>query len=95
MGRLLSPLLLLGCLSSNILLLRQFPYAILGAMQTAFYSAALAGWFLQRGGDRSRSLFAVPFMFVSLNAVTLFGVWDAIRGRTDARWFRLENANDP
>ena len=95
MGRLLSPFLLLGCVFSNILLLRQFPYAILGAMQGVLYLAALAGWFLQRGGDRSRSLFAVPFMFVSLNAVTLFGVWDAIRGRTDARWFRLENANDP
>ena len=95
MGRLLSPFLLLGCVFSSILLLRQFPYAILGAMQGVLYLAALAGWFLQRGGDRSRSLFAVPFMFVSLNAVTLFGVWDAIRGRTDARWFRLENANDP
>ncbi len=95
MGRLLSPFLLLGCVFSNILLLRQFPYAILGAMQTVFYSAALAGWFLQRGGDRSWNLFAVPFTFVSLNTVTLLGVWDAIRGQTDARWFRLENTNEP
>ena len=92
MGRLLSPFLLLGCLIGNMLLLREFPYAILGVVQAAFYAAAAMGWLFQRAGKRAGGILAVPFMFVSLNSVTLQGVWDVVRGRTNALWLKPESS---
>ncbi len=60
-------------------------YAWLWAGQVAFYLAALLGWALERAGRRQR-LLALPFYFCLVNAASLVGLWQALRGRRMAVW---------
>lgn len=60
-------------------------YALLLAGQAAFYLAALAGWLLERRGIPQR-LLALPFYFCLVNAASLAGLWQALRGRRLAVW---------
>lgn len=86
-ARLLSPVLLLAALVANVALLPVAPYDLLLALQAFFYGSAAAGWCLQRAGRPPRFL-AVQLIFVTLNAVTLAALWDAVRGRCAVTWRR-------
>lgn len=76
---------LLAFAASLGLALRSPFYALLAAGQAAFYAAALAGWMLERRGIRQR-LLALPFYFCLVNAASLAGFWQAVRGRRMAVW---------
>ncbi len=87
LARLLSPILLMAALVANVVLSSVPPYTALLALQALFYGSAAAGWCLQRAGRSPRYL-AVQVMFVTLNAVTLAALWDAVRGRCAVTWRR-------
>lgn len=65
----LTPLLLAALLPLNVVLLwsaHPALYAVVLALQAAFYLAALAGWLLERRGRRNRWLF-IPYYFLFMN----------------------------
>jgi cellulose synthase/poly-beta-1,6-N-acetylglucosamine synthase-like glycosyltransferase len=86
--RLVSPLLLFTAAVANVQLAGDPAYAALLTWQVAFYLSALAGWGFQRAGRRS-ALFGAQLMFVTLNAITVTALWDALRGRFQATWQRV------
>jgi cellulose synthase/poly-beta-1,6-N-acetylglucosamine synthase-like glycosyltransferase len=75
----------IGLLVSNAALLRTPVFQVAGALQALFFAAALAGLFLDRLGLRQRWL-ALPFYFCLVNAASLVGFFQAIRGRRLAVW---------
>ncbi len=83
--RLASPLLLVGLAGSNLALLERPSMQAFGAVQAAFYGAALVGGLAQRSGHRAVG-FGIPLMFVALNATTALALWDALRGRFRVAW---------
>ena len=85
--RLVSPALLLSVAVSNILLLSEWPYALLLLGQACFYYSAFAGWLCQKIG-RPSSIFGVQAMFLTLNATTVAALFDAVRGRFRLTWQR-------
>jgi len=85
--RLTSPLLLLLVMATNIMLLTEPVYAVLGTLHAVFYGTALAGWICQRTG-RPSLLFGVQLMFLTLNVTTALALWDAARGRFRVTWQR-------
>ncbi|MEZ6065829.1 MAG: glycosyltransferase family 2 protein [Planctomycetaceae bacterium] len=96
--RLISPLLLLLTLGSNLALvaspssgplarLTTLPYQGTLALQCGFYLLALLAWLLTRAG-RKAAILSPVLMFVSLNITTLLALWDATRGRYRATWQR-------
>jgi biofilm PGA synthesis N-glycosyltransferase PgaC len=85
--RLVSPLLLVIVLVTNLVLVESPLYQVLLAGQGLFYSLALVGGGLQALGRRASPLGPV-LMFVSLNLTTLAALWDASRGRFRAAWQR-------
>ncbi|MEZ6050994.1 MAG: glycosyltransferase family 2 protein [Planctomycetaceae bacterium] len=87
LARLVSPLLLLMAMATNVLLATSPVYVTILIAQVAFYACALIGWLYQRSGRKSRSL-GLPLMFLALNATTVAALWDAARGRFTAAWQR-------
>lgn len=87
--RLVSPLLLLTVLVTNLCLAAVPPYGVLLAMQFSFYVTAVCGWWYQRQGWKSRC-FGPPLMFLTLNLTTLLALWDACRSRYRVTWRRAE-----
>lgn len=85
--RLAVPLLMIVALAGNLWLVGEPLYNILLAAQLAFYALAAAGALAAALGRRG-GLLAVPYLFVSLQAVTLLALWDAARGRYQVRWTR-------
>jgi biofilm PGA synthesis N-glycosyltransferase PgaC len=83
--RLVSPLLMLLTLASNLALLEIPAYRILLIVQLAFYAAAVVGWCFQVAGRGSR-LFGPPLMFVTLNMTTAMALWDALFARYRVTW---------
>lgn len=87
MLRLASPLLLGIVAITNVLLIEQSLFQVLGALHTGFYASGAIGWLLQKTGKRS-SLCGIPLMFIALNATTVAAIWDAMRGRFQVTWQR-------
>lgn len=85
--RLVSPVLLLTVVVTNVLLLSEFPYSLLLAGQICFYYSAFAGWLCQKIG-RPSSIFGIQAMFLTLNATTVAALFDALRGRFRVTWQR-------
>jgi biofilm PGA synthesis N-glycosyltransferase PgaC len=83
--RLASPILLLGVLAGNLILLDRPVFIVLFVLQVAFYLLALGGRVAQRKGW-SVSYLGVPVMFVALNVTTALALWDALCGRYNAAW---------
>ncbi len=75
---------------SNALLLRSRRWAWwLGTAQALFYGAAGVGMRQARRGGRSRLTY-LPYYFCRMNAATLRGTRDYLRGRHDHVWQRVE-----
>ena len=87
LARLVSPLLLMVVLVTNVALIGSPFFTAVLLAQAAFYASALFGWMYQRTGRASRSL-GLPLMFLALNATTVAALWDAARGRFTATWQR-------
>lgn len=83
--RLVSPLLLLIVLLTNLALLAIPLYQFALAAQIAFYTAATMGWCCQFVGRRL-ALCGPPLMFVTLNVTTALALWDAMRSRYRVTW---------
>lgn len=83
--RLISPLLLLVVLITNLALLSLSVYRLLLLAQIAFYSAAAVGWICQCVGRRIACC-GPPLMFLTLNMTTLLALWDAMRSRYRVTW---------
>ena len=83
------PFLLLGLLAASAGRLDSPFSALLFILQLAFYSLALVGWFLEGiGVALPRALF-VPYYFCAVNAASVTGIADFMRGR---RWVIWEKA---
>jgi poly-beta-1,6-N-acetyl-D-glucosamine synthase len=83
--RLISPLLLIAILATNLALLSYPFYQLIFALQLVFYAAALIGWICQRTGRKAR-LFGPPLMFLTLNITTFLALWDVARSRYRVTW---------
>jgi cellulose synthase/poly-beta-1,6-N-acetylglucosamine synthase-like glycosyltransferase len=84
-ARLFSPVLLLTCTVTNVLLAGVPLYEALLAVQFALYVSAFMGWHYQHVGRRS-TLFGPALMFITLNVATVAALWDAFRGRFIPTW---------
>jgi poly-beta-1,6-N-acetyl-D-glucosamine synthase len=89
--RLLSPLLLVVGLATNMALVATGGWsAVFGSLlllQALFYALAGLGWLCQRCRC-SMGVWSAPFMFVALNVTTALAVVDALCGRYKATWQR-------
>jgi biofilm PGA synthesis N-glycosyltransferase PgaC len=85
LARLASPVLLVVAMATNVTLIEIPAYRVLLATQLTLYAAAAVGWLYQQLGLKSK-VFGPLLMFLSLNATTLFALWDACRGRFRATW---------
>lgn len=83
--RLVSPILLIIAAAANIVLVHTPPYAVLLAVQFSFYVMAIAGWWAQSHGRRSK-VFGPALMFLTLNLTTVIALWDAWRSRYRVTW---------
>lgn len=83
--RLVSPILLLVALITNLILASNPFYAVMLVAQLGLYGAALTGWFCQSIGRRV-ACFGPPLMFVALNLTTVLALWDAARCRYRVTW---------
>jgi cellulose synthase/poly-beta-1,6-N-acetylglucosamine synthase-like glycosyltransferase len=80
-----APFLMIAALISNVALLPHPLFAVLLALQLAFYSLALLGAFIRR---RKIVLFSAPCYFVTINLALLFGFFRFITGTQQAAWKR-------
>ncbi len=80
-----APFLMIAALASNVALLPHPLFAVLLALQLAFYSLALFGAFIRR---RKIVLFSAPCYFVTINLALLFGFFRFITGTQQAAWKR-------
>lgn len=92
--RLAVPFLAVAAFVANLVLARESFYAWVLAGQMAFYGLALAGGVLARVLGRG-GVWALPYMFVSLNAVTLLALGDFAFGRTRVQWSRKSSVETP
>lgn len=84
----LTPVALAALLPLNVALLwSAHPafYAVVLALQVAFYLAALAGWAAERRGRRSRLLF-IPYYFLFMNLNVLRGIRYLATHRSGGAW---------
>lgn len=90
----LTPLLLVALLPLNVALLGSAHptlYAVVLALQAAFYLAALAGWLLERRGRRSRLLF-IPYYFLFMNLNVFRGAYYLATHRGGGAWEKARRA---
>jgi cellulose synthase/poly-beta-1,6-N-acetylglucosamine synthase-like glycosyltransferase len=80
-----APFLMITALVSNVALLPHPLFAVLLALQLAFYSLALFGAFMRR---RKIVLVSAPYYFVTMNLALLFGFFRFITGTQQAAWKR-------
>jgi cellulose synthase/poly-beta-1,6-N-acetylglucosamine synthase-like glycosyltransferase len=80
-----APFLMIAALVSNIALLSYPLFAVVLALQVAFYTLAIFGVFLRR---RKIVLFSAPYYFVTINLALLFGFFRFITGTQQAAWKR-------
>jgi cellulose synthase/poly-beta-1,6-N-acetylglucosamine synthase-like glycosyltransferase len=84
--RWLVPLMLLGILVTNLLLLGRAPiYTVMLVAQVVFYLLALVGHAL-RSRQQMPAFVSVPYYFCLVNVASALGILDAYRGRTYATW---------
>jgi len=76
---------MITALVSNIALLSYPLFAVLLALQLAFYGLALLGAVIRR---RKIVLFSAPYYFVTINLALLFGFFRFITGTQQAAWKR-------
>ncbi len=60
-------------------------FALLFALQIAFYAVAFIAWLLERSG-KSIGIFAIPLYFMLANTASLIGFYKFLRGERYARW---------
>jgi cellulose synthase/poly-beta-1,6-N-acetylglucosamine synthase-like glycosyltransferase len=80
-----APFLMIAALVSNIALLPQPFFAVLLALQLAFYGLAILGALIRR---RKIVLFSAPCYFVTINLALLLGFFRFITGTQQAAWKR-------
>jgi cellulose synthase/poly-beta-1,6-N-acetylglucosamine synthase-like glycosyltransferase len=80
-----APFFLLLLLASSLLLYGSVPFRLAAALQLAFYSIALAGWWLESHG-RSLRVFYLPYYFCLVNVASLFGIVNLLRGSLSPTW---------
>jgi len=80
-----APFLMIAALVANIALLPHPLFAVLLALQLAFYCLALFGAFIRR---RKIVVFSAPYYFVTINLALLFGFFRFITGTQQAAWKR-------
>lgn len=78
--------LLAALVTSLVLAPTHLFYALAAAAQVAFYGMALAGYFLRGKRGRLAKLATLPFFFTLVNAASLMGVLNVLRGNRIARW---------
>lgn len=87
--RWLSPVFLILICITNLLLVvldskRRYKYIL--SLQTAFYSAAVAGWLFDRADESAPTVFHVPYYFIVANYGMLIGFWNFVRRRNIVTW---------
>ena len=87
MARLISPLLLVVAVVTNLILIGDWVYAELAGIQFMLYLMAFIGWYYQRRGHRS-TMCGPSLLFVTMNTTTALALWDAARGRFTPTWQR-------
>ncbi len=80
-----APFLMIAALVSNAALLPRPLFAVLLALQLAFYILALFGALIRR---RKIVVFSAPYYFVTINLALLFGFFRFITGTQQAAWKR-------
>lgn len=90
--RLISPVLMLIVLVTNLLLIPSLVYSLLFAAQMVFYAAAVAGGIGQLVGRRIACC-GPALMFLSLNVTTALALWDALRSRYRVTWQSAQPKN--
>jgi len=86
------PLLLLLAFVSNGMLAMSSPlFAVVFALQTAFYLAAFFGWVLELTGKRT-TLFVLPLYFVLANIASVIAFFQFLRGEQYAAWEPIREA---
>jgi cellulose synthase/poly-beta-1,6-N-acetylglucosamine synthase-like glycosyltransferase len=92
--RYLVPFLLVTCYAASVVLAATSSFYVLAALgQTAFYLAAIGGWWLERHGRRS--VLATPQYFMLANVASLIGVYRFLRGDRFAAWEPIRETADP
>lgn len=80
------PVILAAILTANLVLANTSPFfAATLMMQAAFYILALAGWILERTGQKL-SVLAMPLYFVLANLASVVAFYKFLRGERYARW---------
>jgi cellulose synthase/poly-beta-1,6-N-acetylglucosamine synthase-like glycosyltransferase len=88
------PLFLIAIFTaSGILAFSSIFYALILALQIAFYLMALAGWFLERS-EKNTGLFAIPLYFTLANLASLVGFIKFLSGKRYARWEPIREPKD-
>lgn len=72
-------------ISSAVAAVQSAFFAMAFLLQTAFYAAALGGWFLEKNGIRL-GVVAMPLYFVLANIASCIGFYKFLRGERYARW---------
>jgi cellulose synthase/poly-beta-1,6-N-acetylglucosamine synthase-like glycosyltransferase len=73
-------------LLSNLFLARSPLFAWVLGLQAVFYSAAIAGWILDRAGFRGSPPLAMPYYFLLANVAAMRGFLDGCTGRQFSTW---------
>jgi cellulose synthase/poly-beta-1,6-N-acetylglucosamine synthase-like glycosyltransferase len=85
--RWVAPHCMVLALLCNLVLIARTGYAVMMALQLAFYGSAALGWWRSRSAAVP-ALLRVPLFFVSMNAGLLFGFVHYIQGHASAVWAR-------
>lgn len=89
------PLFLFALLiSSAALALESRIYLVVAILQVAFYSSAIAGWLLERGGVRHR-LLSLPHYFVLANLASVVAFHKFLNGQRYASWEPIRETPQP
>lgn len=79
------PIFLLLAFVTAAALARTPVFAIVFALQCAFYVLALVGWRLHRRGDLPMAIY-IPFYFTSMNVAAFFGLIRFLKGSQTTAW---------
>jgi cellulose synthase/poly-beta-1,6-N-acetylglucosamine synthase-like glycosyltransferase len=85
--------LFLILISSMLLAVSSKFFAVLLALQIAFYAAAFLGWLLVRNG-KNVSVLAFPLYFILANLASVIAFYKLLRGERFARWEPVREAGD-
>jgi hypothetical protein len=91
--RWLCPFLLLGAFIANAALCRSPFYAVLMALQVAFYVAAWVGGHVSKSMPLS-AVFRLAHMFVGMNAALFVGFFRWLRGSQGGAWSRTQRVRE-